>query len=68
MNYTIVKHLYRPQDTISAVIRKHNGLTISKEQLTELQQIYNELNGFTVPKAFTTADIPVFIHEQLEDK
>lgn len=54
-----VLHTFRPTETIDAVIRLYGRHNLTKAQLIPLRRRFDELNGVSVPRAWTTYKIPL---------
>ncbi len=57
MNHT--PHLFMPQETIHAIIKKYNTVQLTKEQLSKMMDWFNEENGNTVPRVGQRYQIPI---------
>jgi len=56
---TYVSHLFMPQETIHAIIKKYNTTELSRSQLTEMMDWFNNENGLSVPRVGQRYKIPV---------
>jgi hypothetical protein len=54
-----VLHTFRPTETIDAVIRLVGRHSLSKVELLQLRNAFNELNGEIVPRPGMTYKIPL---------
>jgi hypothetical protein len=54
-----VLHTFRPTETIDAVIRLVGHHSLSKVELLQLRNAFNELNGEIVPRPGMTYKIPL---------
>ena len=54
-------HVFGPGETIHAIIRKYNHMTMSSKMLDKLVERYNELNGTTILHPGDHVMIPLFV-------
>lgn len=57
--YAYVLHVFRPTETIEAVMRLRGRHNLTKQQLCHLMVAFDELNGKVVPKPGMTYKIPL---------
>lgn len=61
----VVEHKFGQGQTITAAIRKYNRMDITKEELSSLVNIFNQLNSEALPpKLGQSVKIPIFITKQ----
>ena len=54
-----VLHCFRPSETIDAVFRLKGRHNLTKEEMLQLRERFNELNGAVVPRPGQTFKIPL---------
>ncbi len=59
INYTTVEHRYGQGHTVDAVLRLHNDLNMTQEELELANTLYIKENGKRVPSLGETFLIPV---------
>jgi hypothetical protein len=55
-----VEHQFKMNETINAAIRYHNGHHLHPAELLVLQELFNELNDFVVPRPGQVVKIPLW--------
>lgn len=61
LTYKIITHRFGPGETIHAIIRKYNHLSMTKVMLEKLMQEFNELNNNAIPHPGEEFKIPIFV-------
>lgn len=61
LSYKTQTHVFGPNETIRAVIRKLNHQGMSNQMLDSLVAEFNVVNGDRVPKPGQTFEIPIFM-------
>lgn len=59
-NQNFVEHKFKLNETINGAIKLHNGHQLHPAELEALQQLFNELNNFIVPKPGQVVKIPLW--------
>ena len=59
MKVTYTSHTFHANETIQAVIRQYNHLSLSKDILKALMVQYNELNNYAIARPGQKVKIPV---------
>jgi hypothetical protein len=59
MQYRYTTHVFRPTETIDAVLRLKGRHSLTHEELAYLRVIFNDINGKVVPRPGMTYKIPL---------
>ena len=59
LEYHVVDHVFRPGETIIAVIRNLHNYNITPEEITSIILIFNKLNSNKVPVPGVIFKIPI---------
>lgn len=52
-------HMFKPSETVEAILKKLNRHDVIGDELTELLREYKRINGDEVPRAGQTSLIPI---------
>ena len=66
MEHPHLLHCFRPSETIEAVLRLKGRHNYTKEELSYLVAVFNELNGQTVPRPGMTLKVPILTGPESE--
>lgn len=61
MNINYKNHIFMPNETVVAVLRKYNKYTSDSIILENLMKQFHELNGISVYKPGSKVKIPILI-------
>jgi hypothetical protein len=56
---SFVYHIFGPSETIGAIIKKYNSHSMDRQVLSDLLELYNIMNGFTLPHPGDRVMIPL---------